>query len=163
MARVKALRQNLAQQLGFIVPPVHITDNVRLQPREYVIALRGIEVARWEMYQDQLMAISSEGAPRPLAGTLTEKAIRSGLQPPEFYDEAYATVHRDGYWSGTSWNRRTVVMVDEAAMLDTKLMAMVTAHAHDAPLYFESSALVITFVLLGKWLEGRESVARQSG
>jgi PAS domain S-box-containing protein len=36
----------------------------------------------------------------------SEKAIRSGLQPPEFYDEAYATVHRDGYWSGTTWNRR---------------------------------------------------------
>ena len=35
-----------------------------------------------------------------------EKAIRSGLLPPEFYEEAYATVHRDGYWSGTSWARR---------------------------------------------------------
>ena len=32
----------------------------------------------------------------------------------------------------TSWDRRTVVMVDEAAMLDTKLMAMITAHAHEA-------------------------------
>jgi hypothetical protein len=26
--------------------------------------------------------------------------------PPEFYDEAYAAVHRDGYWSGTTWSRR---------------------------------------------------------
>jgi len=33
LARVKALRQNLAQQLGFIVPPIHITDNVRLKPK----------------------------------------------------------------------------------------------------------------------------------
>ena len=31
-----------------------------------------------------------------------------------------------------TWNRRTVVMVDEAAMIDTKLMAMLTAHAYDA-------------------------------
>src|SRR5579863_2302990 len=59
LARVKALRQNLAQQLGFIVPPVHITDNVRLKPREYVVSLRGVEVARWEMFQDHMMAISS--------------------------------------------------------------------------------------------------------
>jgi PAS domain S-box-containing protein len=36
----------------------------------------------------------------------SEKATRSGLQPPEFYDEAYAAVHRQGYWSGTSWSRR---------------------------------------------------------
>ena len=36
----------------------------------------------------------------------SEKAIRSGLLPAEFYDEAYATVHREGYWSGTTWARR---------------------------------------------------------
>jgi PAS domain S-box-containing protein len=36
----------------------------------------------------------------------SEKAIRSGLLPPEFYDEAYAAVQRDGYWSGTTWARR---------------------------------------------------------
>jgi PAS domain S-box-containing protein len=35
-----------------------------------------------------------------------EKTIRSGLLPPEFYDDAYATVLREGYWSGTSWARR---------------------------------------------------------
>jgi PAS domain S-box-containing protein len=35
-----------------------------------------------------------------------EKAVRSGLAPDSFYDQAYATVHRDNYWSGTIWNRR---------------------------------------------------------
>jgi len=45
LARVKALRSSLAVQLGFIVPPIHITDNVRLKPREYVISLRGVEIA----------------------------------------------------------------------------------------------------------------------
>jgi PAS domain S-box-containing protein len=35
-----------------------------------------------------------------------EKALRSPLQPPEFYDTAYATVLRKGYWSATLWNRR---------------------------------------------------------
>ena len=46
-----------------------------------------------------------------------------------------ATVHRalmDLNNGRTAWNAKTVVMVDEAAMLDTKLMAMLTAHAHDA-------------------------------
>ena len=64
---------NLAQQLGFIVPPVHITDNARLKPREYVISLRGVEIARWEMLQDQLLAISSDALPPPLAGTPTRE------------------------------------------------------------------------------------------
>ena len=68
LARVRALRGNLAQQLGFIVPPVHITDNVRLKPHEYVISLRGVEIARWEMHPEKLLAISSDATPPPLAG-----------------------------------------------------------------------------------------------
>ena len=35
-----------------------------------------------------------------------EKAFRNALQPPEFYDEVYAAVQREGYWSGTTWCRR---------------------------------------------------------
>jgi PAS domain S-box-containing protein len=35
-----------------------------------------------------------------------ESDIRNALQPPEFYDEVYAMVRRDGYWSGTTWSRR---------------------------------------------------------
>ena len=42
LARVKALRSSLAVQLGFIVPPIHITDNVRLKAREYVLCLVGL-------------------------------------------------------------------------------------------------------------------------
>jgi PAS domain S-box-containing protein len=36
----------------------------------------------------------------------SETAIRNALQPPQFYDELYAMVQRDGYWSGTTWSRR---------------------------------------------------------
>lgn len=37
---------------------------------------------------------------------LPEKSIRHSLQPGDFFDEAYAAVHRDGHWSGTRWSRR---------------------------------------------------------
>jgi PAS domain S-box-containing protein len=37
---------------------------------------------------------------------LSEKAVRSGMQPADFYDDLYAAVQRDGYWSGATWNRR---------------------------------------------------------
>jgi PAS domain S-box-containing protein len=36
-----------------------------------------------------------------------EKKVRNPMQTADFFDNAYAAVHRDGYWSGTSWNRRT--------------------------------------------------------
>ena len=36
----------------------------------------------------------------------SERMVRSALQPPEFYDEIYDVVRREGYWSGTTWSRR---------------------------------------------------------
>ncbi|HTY83621.1 MAG TPA: flagellar biosynthesis protein FlhA [Silvibacterium sp.] len=119
LARVKALRQNLAQQLGFIVPPVHITDNVRLKPREYVIALRGVEVARWEMLQDHMMAISSEGAPRPLPGTPTREpafGVAAVWIPAALQNQALAS----GY-----------AVVDQTSVLATHLAEVVKQHAHE--------------------------------
>jgi flagellar biosynthesis protein FlhA len=119
LARVKALRQNLAQLLGFIVPPVHITDNVRLKPREYVIALRGVEVARWEMHQDHLMAISSEGSPRPLPGTPTKEpafGVAAVWIPAALQNQALAS----GY-----------AVVDQTSVLATHLAEVVKQHAHE--------------------------------
>ena len=46
--RVRALRRHLSAEMGFLVPPVHISDNLRLRPREYVFSLRGIEIGRWQ-------------------------------------------------------------------------------------------------------------------
>jgi flagellar biosynthesis protein FlhA len=119
LARVRALRQNLAQQLGFIVPPIHITDNVRLKPKEYVIALRGVEVARWELYQDNLLAISSEGAPRPLAGVATKEpafGVAAVWIPAAMQNQALAS----GY-----------AVVDQTSVLATHLAEVVKQHAHE--------------------------------
>jgi len=119
LARVKALRQNLAQQLGFIVPPVHITDNVRLKAREYVVSLRGVEVARWEMFQDHMMAISSEGSPRPLPGTATKEpafGVPAVWIPAALQNQALAS----GY-----------AVVDQTSVLATHLAEVVKQHAHE--------------------------------
>jgi hypothetical protein len=35
-----------------------------------------------------------------------EKAMRDGMHPPEFYDDIYATVAREGHWAGTTWSKR---------------------------------------------------------
>lgn len=46
------------------------------------------------------------GVSRDEALGAKERELRNALQPPEFYDELYAAVHRTGYWSGTTWARR---------------------------------------------------------
>ncbi|MGA3008809.1 MAG: flagellar biosynthesis protein FlhA [Terracidiphilus sp.] len=73
LSRVKSMRKNLAQQLGFLVPSIHITDNLSLKEREYVIYLRGAEIARWELRRDCLLAISSNANAPDLPGQDTRE------------------------------------------------------------------------------------------
>ena len=71
--RVRALRRHLSGELGFLIPPVHISDNLRLKPREYVFALRGLEIGRWQTEGPQLLAVSADPNRRPLAGRETRE------------------------------------------------------------------------------------------
>jgi len=73
LGKVRSLRKSLASQLGFLIPPIHITDNLSRKEREYVIYLRGVEVARWEMRRDSLLAISSQASPPALPGQETRE------------------------------------------------------------------------------------------
>ena len=73
LARVKALRKNLAQQLGFLVPSIHITDNLSLRENEYVVYIRGVEIARWELRRGSVLAISSESGYPNLPGEETRE------------------------------------------------------------------------------------------
>ena len=73
LARVKSLRKNLAQQLGFLVPSIHITDNLSLREGEYVVYIRGTEIARWELRRNFVLAISSESGFPNLPGEETRE------------------------------------------------------------------------------------------
>ncbi len=119
LARIRALRRHLALQLGFIIPPVHITDNVQLNPREYVIRLRGVEIARWEMVQENLLAISSEAVAQPLEGRETREPafnVPAKWISPNLRDKALAS----GY-----------AVVDQTSVLATHLAEIIKQHAHE--------------------------------
>ena len=73
LGRVRALRRHLSSEMGFLVPPVHISDNLRLKPREYVVSLRGIEIGRWQTEGPHLLAVSGEPGRRPLTGRETRE------------------------------------------------------------------------------------------
>ena len=130
LARIKALRSNLAVQLGFIVPPIHITDNVRLKPREYVVSLRGVEIARWEMLEDRVLAISSELSPPPLAGTATREpafGVAALWIAPALESQALA----NGY-----------AVVDQTSVLSTHLAEMIRQHAYELLTRHETKRLL---------------------
>ncbi len=73
LTRIKALRKNLAQQLGFLVPSIHITDNLSLKSGEYVVHLRGVEIARAELQRGHLLAIASDPQALALPGIDTRE------------------------------------------------------------------------------------------
>jgi flagellar biosynthesis protein FlhA len=73
LSRVRALRRHLSSEMGFLVPPVHISDNLRLKPREYLVSLRGLEIGRWQTEGPHLLAVSGEAGRRPLTGKETRE------------------------------------------------------------------------------------------
>jgi len=66
LRRIRGIRKKFAQEVGFLVSPVHIRDNLELKPNAYRILLKGVEVGQGEAYAGQLMAIN----PGRVAGTL---------------------------------------------------------------------------------------------
>mgnify|MGYP003870192491 FL=1 len=71
--RVRAIRRQIATETGVIVPPVHVADNLQLAPRSYAIQVKGVEVARGELFADRLLAINPGTADITLDGTPTRE------------------------------------------------------------------------------------------
>jgi flagellar biosynthesis protein FlhA len=57
--RIKTMRKKIAQDYGFLVPQIRIKDNLHLKPTEYQILLKGVEVAKGEIFPDKYLAMSS--------------------------------------------------------------------------------------------------------
>jgi flagellar biosynthesis protein FlhA len=130
LARVKSLRKNLAQTLGFLVPSIHITDNLSLKEREYVVYLRGVEIARWEMRRDRLLAVNSNPKPGDLVGQETrEPAFDSPAKwiAPDLQAQAIAA----GY-----------AVVDHTSVLAAHLSELIKQNAHDLLTRHETKRLV---------------------
>ena len=130
LARVKSLRKSLAQQLGFLVPSIHITDNLSLKEREYVIYLRGVEIARWEMRRDKLLAVSSNPKPGDVPGQDTrEPAFDSPAKwiAPELQAQAISL----GY-----------AVVDHTSVLAAHLAEVIKVNAHDLLARHETKRLI---------------------
>jgi flagellar biosynthesis protein FlhA len=119
LSRVRTLRRHLSQEMGFLVPPVHISDNLRLRPREYVFSLRGIEIGRWQTEGGQVLAVSGDTVRRPLPGKETRE--------PAFGVPALwvaASLEDQAIASGYS-------VVDPVTVITTHLGEMIRRHAYE--------------------------------
>ncbi len=71
--QVKALRRQLAKELGFLMPAVRIQDNLQLPANTYVVRLKEMEIARGEVRPGQLLVMDPQGLPIELVGEATKE------------------------------------------------------------------------------------------
>ncbi len=130
LARVKALRKSLAQQLGFLVPSIHITDNLSLREAEYVVHLRGVEIARWELRRGLLLAISSDTGVPNLPGEETREPA---------FDVPAKWISRDLQAQAIAAG---YAVVDSTSVLAAHLAELIRRNAHELLTRQETKRLV---------------------
>ncbi|HUS04939.1 MAG TPA: flagellar biosynthesis protein FlhA [Bryobacteraceae bacterium] len=119
LRRIAGIRRQLATDLGYVLPPVRVTDNLALRAREYVISLKGSEISRYELPQGLELAIQTSKVPSQIEGTPTKEpafGIPALWVAPEMVDKARAS----GY-----------TVVDAISVMGTHLSEVIRSHAHE--------------------------------
>jgi flagellar biosynthesis protein FlhA len=119
LRRISGIRRQLAGDLGYVFPPVRVTDNLSLRPREYLISLKGVEIARYEMPQGCDLAIPVGKAAAPFSGQATRE--------PAFGMPAW-WIPSD---QAERARRANYTVVDAVSVLGTHLAELIRRHAHE--------------------------------
>ncbi|TMP82922.1 flagellar biosynthesis protein FlhA [Pseudoalteromonas phenolica] len=117
LSRIKGVRKKLSQELGFLVPPVHIRDNLELDPNEYRITLMGVGSGNGELKHGDELAINPGqvfGSINGVATTDPAFGLEAVWIKPEQKDEA----HSLGY-----------TVVDAATVVATHISQLLTNNA----------------------------------
>jgi flagellar biosynthesis protein FlhA len=117
--RIRTLRRQLALEMGFIVPPIHIRDNLQLKPSAYSVLVKGIEVARGELRMGQVLAIDPGTVATPVSGIATHE--------PAFGLDALWIVAQDRERAQLAG----YTVVDPATVVVTHLTEVIRRHAHE--------------------------------
>ncbi|GGW73733.1 flagellar biosynthesis protein FlhA [Alteromonas halophila] len=130
LTRIKGVRKKLSQELGFLIPPVHIRDNLDLDPNAYEIALLGVNIGEAQISHDEELAIN----PGQVFGKLEGRATK---------DPAFGL---DAVWikPGKREHAQTLgyTVVDAATVVATHLSQLLTNNAYQLLGYEETQQLL---------------------
>ncbi|MCC7145064.1 MAG: flagellar biosynthesis protein FlhA [Phycisphaeraceae bacterium] len=130
LERISMIRRQLAAELGLVMPPVRIRDNMQLQAHDYQIKIRGNALARGVVYPTQFLAMDSGLAAESLAGRRTRE--------PAFGLEAF--------WIDQGQKQRAeslnYTVVDATSVLATHVTEVVKNHAYELLTREETNNLI---------------------
>ena len=119
MSRIKGVRKKLSQELGFLIPAVHIRDNLDLAPTVYRLTLMGVNIGEVEIHPDREMAIN----PGQVFGDIQGIATK---------DPAFGL---DAIWIDSTQKDQAQTMgytvVDPGTVVATHLSQIIQKHAHE--------------------------------
>lgn len=119
LTRIQSIRKQFALNNGFIVPPVHIKDNLQLSPNQYTLALKGVLIAQAEMLPGHFMAMDP--------GMVTEK-----IQGIETVEPAF---NLPAYWITDDKKERAQIagytVVDCTTVMATHISELIKQYSHE--------------------------------
>ncbi|HVO65616.1 MAG TPA: flagellar biosynthesis protein FlhA [Syntrophales bacterium] len=119
LQRIKSLRKQLALDMGFIIPAIHIRDNLQLKPNEYSFLLKGVEIAKGELMPGYYLTITPEDR------EVTVKGVQT--QEPAFGLPAVWVSEKEK----ENIQARGLIVVDCATVVTTHLTEIIKSHADE--------------------------------
>ncbi len=119
LRRIQAIRRQFATEMGFIVPPIHIRDNLQLQANEYTVLLKGVKITGGELMRGNLLAMDPGTAKGKVAGIeTTEPAF--GLPAVWIEEDVRDRAQLLGY-----------TVVDHSTIIATHITEIIRKHGHE--------------------------------
>ncbi len=119
LERIKMLRRQMALDMGFVIPSIHIRDNLQIKRGEYVLKLKGVEVAKGEIEMGHYLAITAGDEGAKIKGIKT-KEPSFGLPAVWVEEKEKESVQAKGF-----------VVVDPATVITTHLTEILKIHADE--------------------------------
>ncbi len=119
LGRIKSIRRQIAQEIGIVVPSIHIQDNMQLKPGEYAIKLKGNEVAHGDLMLNHYLAMNPGNADDSLKGIHTKEPTY-GIDAIWIKERQREEAIAKGY-----------TVVDLSTVMTTHISDVIRRHAHE--------------------------------
>jgi flagellar biosynthesis protein FlhA len=130
LERITMIRRHAARELGIVVPPIRVRDNLQLKPSTYVVKIYGLEVARAEVMVSRLLAMNPGTATNGIEGIPT---VEPAFNLPALWipESGRGDAELAGY-----------TVIDPTSVIATHLTELIKTHAPDLLGRQETSALL---------------------